>query len=126
MLDQEGGDRGAGSALVGEVGIVVERSPQTVRGADAAFVLADQFPLERSKEGYLLTPPALVVEVLSPNAPGHPKCRVKSLSTSAPAFASCGLWIRANRSVTVQRQDGTSLIASMGRHSVGSLASWTI
>lgn len=51
----------------GEVGVVVTQSPLTVRGADLAFIHADQGEVEYSSEGYLLTPPTLVVEVLSPN-----------------------------------------------------------
>ncbi|GMU54309.1 MAG: hypothetical protein AMXMBFR33_34550 [Candidatus Xenobia bacterium] len=56
-----------GRLYVGEVGVVIEQDPLTVRGADVAFVHRDQGPVATSPEGYLLTPPALVVEVLSPN-----------------------------------------------------------
>lgn len=59
--------QGLGRPMVGDVGVVVERSPLTCRGADAVFLLNEQLPCETSREGYLLTPPALVVEVVSPN-----------------------------------------------------------
>lgn len=41
--------------------------PLTVRGADVAWVHIEQEPVRTSSEGYLVTPPVLVVEVLSPN-----------------------------------------------------------
>lgn len=56
-----------GKVYVGEVGVVVQQQPLTVRGADVAFLHTDQLPVHLSPEGYLLTAPALVVEVLSPN-----------------------------------------------------------
>ncbi|MCE7869167.1 Uma2 family endonuclease [bacterium CPR1] len=56
-----------GRLYVGEVGVVVAQDPLTVRGADVAWIHADQGSVMTSPEGYLLTPPALVVEVLSPN-----------------------------------------------------------
>lgn len=59
-------DRGLGLPLVGEVGVVVEQDPLTCRGADAVFLLQRQLPFRQSREGFLLTAPALVVEVVSP------------------------------------------------------------
>lgn len=67
LLGNEAEDKGLGLVLGGEVGVVVELEPRTVRGADGAFYLQAQLPYETTPERYLLTPPALVVEVLSPN-----------------------------------------------------------
>lgn len=67
LLGNEAEEAGLGIVLGGEVGVVVEHDPRTVREADAAFFLTDQLPYRTTSERYLLTPPALVVEVLSPN-----------------------------------------------------------
>ncbi|HEV3440660.1 MAG TPA: Uma2 family endonuclease [Gemmata sp.] len=61
-----GEDRGHGEAR-GEVGIVLQRNPDVLVGADAAFVLNKSLPVRRSPEGYLETIPELVVEVRSKN-----------------------------------------------------------
>jgi Uma2 family endonuclease len=56
-----------GRAGSGEAGIIVSRNPDTVVGADAHFLTNDQLPVRRSREGYLETIPALIVEVRSKN-----------------------------------------------------------
>jgi Uma2 family endonuclease len=58
---------GHGRLRCGEVGIVLSRNPDTVVGADAVFLTKDQLPSRRSREGYLETIPALIVEVRSKN-----------------------------------------------------------
>jgi Uma2 family endonuclease len=50
-----------------EVGIVLSRNPDTVLGADLAFVGKPKLPVRRSREGYLDTIPDLVIEVRSKN-----------------------------------------------------------
>jgi Uma2 family endonuclease len=62
-----GQQRGYGRARSGEVGIFLRRNPDTVVGADAIFLTNDQLPVRRSREGYLETVPALIVEVRSKN-----------------------------------------------------------
>ncbi len=70
--------------LVGEVGIFTRRNPDTVRGADVAFISNDRYERLDSKRGFLKVPPDLVVEVLSPDdRPGE--IARKSASTSTPA-----------------------------------------
>ena len=59
--------RRLGKVLVGEVGIFTGRNPDSVRGADVAFVSNERYERLRSKQGFLDVPPELVVEVLSPN-----------------------------------------------------------
>lgn len=51
----------------GDVGVLLRRNPDHLRGPDAAFLTASQLPPRVSPEGYLLTVPALVVEVRSKN-----------------------------------------------------------
>jgi Uma2 family endonuclease len=50
-----------------EVGIVLTRNPDTVLGADLAFVGKAKLPVRKSREGYLETIPDLVVEIRSKN-----------------------------------------------------------
>ena len=52
--------------LVGEVGIYIRRNPDTVRGADIAFISRDRAP-EKSHSGFLELAPEVVVEIVSPN-----------------------------------------------------------
>jgi Uma2 family endonuclease len=59
-------ERGLGKVLVGEVGIYTRRSPDTVRGADVAFISTERYERLASRQGYLDIAPDLVVEVLSP------------------------------------------------------------
>jgi Uma2 family endonuclease len=65
-IKRQGEKRGLGKART-EVGVVLWRDPDTVRGPDVAFVANASLPLRRSPEGYLETIPDLVVEVVSKN-----------------------------------------------------------
>jgi len=46
------------------VGVVLETDPDTVRGADVAYISYRRLPKGRSPEGFLKTPPELVVEIV--------------------------------------------------------------
>jgi len=59
-------ERGLGKVLVGEVGVFTRRNPDTVRGADVAFISNEKYERLGSKRGFLDVAPDLVVEVLSP------------------------------------------------------------
>src|SRR4029453_14079913 len=59
--------RGHGKARSGEVGVLLQRNPDRVVGADAVFIANASLPLRLSPEGYLETIPDLVVEVVSKN-----------------------------------------------------------
>ncbi|VTT99874.1 Uncharacterized protein OS=Gemmatimonadetes bacterium KBS708 GN=J421_2082 PE=4 SV=1: Uma2 [Gemmataceae bacterium] len=65
-LYHEGERRGHGTA-VSEVGLLLRREPDHLVGPDGAFLTASQLPPLLSPEGYLITIPALVVEVRSKN-----------------------------------------------------------
>lgn len=65
-LFTQGEQLGHGTAY-GEVGVLLRRNPDHLVGADAAFLTTAQLPPRVSSEGYLLTIPALVVEVRSKN-----------------------------------------------------------
>ena len=56
---------GLGAVLSGEVGIYTRRDPDTVRGADVAFISHERLAQVRS-ESYLDVAPELIIEVVSP------------------------------------------------------------
>ena len=60
-------DRDLGRVLCNDAGVITERGPDTVRGADVSFYSFASVPKGPLPEGYLDTPPELVVEVLSPS-----------------------------------------------------------
>lgn len=62
----QGEQPGHGEAYA-EVGVLLRRTPDHLLAPDAAFLTTDQLPPNLSPEGYLLTVPALVVEVRSKN-----------------------------------------------------------
>ena len=55
-----------GQVLVGEVGIYTRRNPDTVRGADVAYVSNERLAQITSRS-YLDVAPELIVEILSPD-----------------------------------------------------------
>lgn len=59
--------RSLGTVLPGDLGVVVERGPDTVRGPDVAFFSASTVPLDEETPSYSEVVPDLVVEVGSPN-----------------------------------------------------------
>lgn len=65
VLDAHCQATGFGRALTGEAGVIVARRPDTVRGADVAVVSYARLPKGPLQDGFLTTPPELVVEVLS-------------------------------------------------------------
>ncbi len=56
---------GLGRVLSGEAGVVVARRPDTVRGADVAFISYNRLPKEAAEDGFLQQAPELVIEVLA-------------------------------------------------------------
>jgi Uma2 family endonuclease len=59
-------ETGLGEVYVGETGFLIARDPDTVRGADVAFLTKEHAALVPST-GYVPFPPDLVVEVVSPD-----------------------------------------------------------
>lgn len=60
-------DHDIGHVLSNDSGVVTQRNPDTVRGADVAFYSYRRVPKGPLPAGYLPVPPDLVVEVLSPS-----------------------------------------------------------
>ena len=59
-------DKRLGRVMTGEVGIITQRAPDTVRGADVAYVSHERMK-GASATGYLDVAPELIGEVISPN-----------------------------------------------------------
>jgi len=55
---------GRGRVLLGGVGVVVERDPDTVRAIDAAYCSYERIPRGSGPEGFLTTAPDLAVEIV--------------------------------------------------------------
>lgn len=82
-------ERRLGTVMTGEVGIITKRNPDTVRGADVAFISNERLANART-EGYLDVAPELVVEVVSPND------RWTDLNEKVSEYLACGVlevWI---------------------------------
>jgi Uma2 family endonuclease len=65
-LFNQGEMKGHGKAYT-EVAVILEREPDHVVGADAAFIAKRSLPARESSEGYLETIPDIVVEIRSKN-----------------------------------------------------------
>jgi len=59
-------ERGLGRIVGNDAGILTERDPDTVRGADVAYYSYARLPRGRRPRGYPGVAPELVIEVLSP------------------------------------------------------------
>lgn len=57
---------GAGRVLTNEAGLITERDPDTVRGADIAYYSYARLPKGKLPAGFSSIPPELIVEVLGP------------------------------------------------------------
>jgi Uma2 family endonuclease len=97
----QGEFRGHGKAFA-EVGIILRRNPDSLVGADNAFVCQRSLPIKKSPEGYLETIPELVVEIRSKNDTN------KGIEDKVAAYHRAGVvvvWVPdpATRTLTVYR-----------------------
>lgn len=60
-------ERDLGRVLSNDTGVITQRGPDTVRGADVSFYSFARVPKGPLPDRYLDVPPELVVEVLSPS-----------------------------------------------------------
>ena len=67
ILGEHAEDRDLGRVLSNDTGVITERGPDTVRGADISFYSFARVPKGPLPDRYLDTPPDMVVEVLSPS-----------------------------------------------------------
>jgi Uma2 family endonuclease len=66
ILSAHARDRDLGRVLSNDAGVITERGPDTVRGADVSFYSFARVPKGPLPDRYLDAPPDLVVEVVSP------------------------------------------------------------
>ncbi len=90
-----------GWVLTGEAGIFTKRNPDTVRGADIAFISKKRLP-QGAPAGFLEVAPELVVEIISP---GNPR---KEIDKKIKEYLNIGVkWVwlidPKNRSCMVYR-----------------------
>ena len=64
LLEQWARKSRRGRVVAGEAGVIVETDPDTVRGADVAYISYARLPKEKRPTGFVSTPPELVVEVI--------------------------------------------------------------
>jgi Uma2 family endonuclease len=76
-----------GRVVTNDAGVVIERDPDTVRGADVAFYSYTRVPRGPLPQGYLAVPPDLVFEVRSATDPWR------------DVHAKVGEYLRANVTV---------------------------
>jgi len=65
ILDAYGSSTKLGRAAT-DVGLLLERDPDTVRGPDVVYLSAERLPLDQEPVGFLSVAPEVCVEVLSP------------------------------------------------------------
>jgi Uma2 family endonuclease len=66
LLRRHADEHDLGHVLSNDSGVITEREPDTVRGADVSLYSFDRLPRGPIPEGYLPVPPNLIVEVCSP------------------------------------------------------------
>jgi Uma2 family endonuclease len=59
-------DNPIGQVFTGEVGFRLSRDPDTVRGADVAFIRAERLPGDEMPKAFFVGAPDLAVEIVSP------------------------------------------------------------
>jgi Uma2 family endonuclease len=93
---------GLGDTYAAETGFLIERNPDTVRGADAAFVRRERLGLITNPDKHVPFAPDLAVEVISP---GDTPSEVAEKTTAWLAAGALMVWnVHAKtRAVSVSR-----------------------
>lgn len=96
-----------GHVLCNDSGVITERGPDTVRGADVAFYSYARVPKGPLPPGYVQIPPEIVVEVVSPSD-RWPKVLAK-VAEYLDAGVSAVIVLDGDRtSALLFREDGTT------------------
>jgi Uma2 family endonuclease len=66
-LDRFAEEHDLGRVFSNDTGVITERDPDTLRGADISFWSYKKLPKGPLPEGYIEIPPDLIIEVLSPD-----------------------------------------------------------
>lgn len=89
-----------GRLYVGEVGIYTRRDPDTVRGADVAYISHERLALHEPEAAFFTAVPEIVVEVLSPGD------RAAAIETKVQEYLAAGaleVWIVVPESAALRR-----------------------
>jgi Uma2 family endonuclease len=111
MLDTEIVDPGTGELLVGDVGFVLARNPDTVLAPDLAFVRAER--LANAGDGYLEFAPDLAIEVVSPSNSLAEIARKVELYLR---YGSSEVWVvrPRQREIVIHRANATETVVRDG------------
>ena len=96
-----------GRVATSDMGVRLERDPDTVREPDIGFTAAERLPLDIRVRGYLEIVPDLVVEVVSPNDDLE-EVRLKALMWRDHGARLVWVVHPDPRTVDVYRADGTA------------------
>ncbi len=100
---------GLGKLYAGEVGVILERDPDTVLAPDLAFVRADRLVPDDPGDGYMPYPPDLVVEIASPSD-SRPALRRKAARYFAAGVPYVWLVEASPRTVSQLGADGSERV----------------
>lgn len=107
--------RRLGRVVGSDVGVRLERNPDTVREPDLAFVSAEKLPLGVRNTGYLEVAPDLVVEIVSPSD------RVSDVAEKARMWLSYDtelVWVIHPDSRTVDVYRASAQVETLGEDEV--------
>jgi Uma2 family endonuclease len=88
-----------GRIIGNEAGVIVERGPDTVRGADVAYLSYRRIPKGKVWNGFLRKPPELIAEVLAADQPW------KEMETKVAEYHAFGVdlvWVADPQTETVR------------------------
>jgi Uma2 family endonuclease len=102
-------DRDLGRVLSNDAGVITERGPDTVRGADVSFYSFARVPKGPLPDRYLDIAPDLVVEVLSPND-YWPKALAKVAEYLSAGTTVVVVLDDRRRLAHIYRDDGTTRV----------------
>jgi len=74
-----------GRVVTNDTGVVTERDPDTVRGADVAYYSFERLPGDQSPKKYPAVPPDVVIEVRSPSD------RTREIEEKAAEYLALGV-----------------------------------
>lgn len=100
LLDRFLDSHPLGELFVGEVGIYTKRAPDTVRGADIAYVSHERLEQNDSEASYFTVAPDVIVEILSPSN------RADEVETKVQEYLAAGsfeVWVVHPESRTLRR-----------------------
>jgi Uma2 family endonuclease len=112
ILDTEIVEPGTGELLVGDVGFVLARNPDTVLAPDLAFVRSERLA-DAGDDGYLRLAPDLAIEIVSP------RNTIAEIARKVELYLRHGtseVWVvrPRQREIVVHRADATETLVRDG------------